>query len=213
VHGTSLIKLSARHGECIGADECAAFAAPLYRQLSEGRYDYPASVLQLDDFDAWCADHRTARKRAARAERLGYSWAEIDRADFADDVHAINTSMPVRQGQPMSAGYRERQEFGPADLYACPRHAITTFGVFAPDEHLVAYTVIYTSGDLAMVSQILGHGEHLANDIMYLLMRDVFAWIVKPITVFYNRHDSGTDGLRYFKERLGFQPERVAWSA
>jgi hypothetical protein len=29
--------------------------------------------------------------------------------------------------------------------------------------------------------------------------------------VVYNRHDSGTDGLRWWKERCGFQEEQVEW--
>jgi hypothetical protein len=29
--------------------------------------------------------------------------------------------------------------------------------------------------------------------------------------VVYNRADSGTDGLRFFKERLGFGPMEVEW--
>jgi hypothetical protein len=27
----------------------------------------------------------------------------------------------------------------------------------------------------------------------------------------YNRHDSGTDGLRYFKTKLGFEETEVEW--
>jgi hypothetical protein len=33
-----------------------------------------------------------------------------------------------------------------------------------------------------------------------------------PGVVVYNRHDSGTDGLRWFKERLGLSEARVEWS-
>ena len=28
----------------------------------------------------------------------------------------------------------------------------------------------------------------------------------------YNRYDSGTDGLRFFKDRCGFERTRVEWS-
>jgi hypothetical protein len=28
----------------------------------------------------------------------------------------------------------------------------------------------------------------------------------------YNRHDSGTDGLRYFKTKLGFEETAVEWA-
>jgi len=59
---------------------------------------------------------------------------------------------------------------------------------------------------------ILGHAEHEPNDVMFLLFQGVVedqqgkgGWF------YYNRHDSGTDNLRYFKERLGFQPTDVEW--
>jgi hypothetical protein len=28
----------------------------------------------------------------------------------------------------------------------------------------------------------------------------------------YNRYDSGGDGLRFFKDRCGFEPQKVHWS-
>lgn len=201
------------HPDCLRDEGCDAFAYQLYYQLSSGRYTYPVSVLRLDDMAAWCAQHRTARKRALRAAAHGYTFAEFERAEFEEDIYAINTSLPERQGRPMSQGYLERLEYQPLPYYPCQRHAIYTLGVISPDAHLVAYLVAYVAGDLMMVSQVLGHGDHLKNDVMYLLMRDAFEWLPRPLVVFYNRHDSGTDGLRYFKERLGFKPERAEWRA
>jgi len=201
------------HPDCIWDAECQTLAHEMDELFSTGRYDYPASILHWWSPDAWRHEHRTARKRAHRAERLGYTVEQIDREDYTDDIHAVNTSLPARQGRPMSQGYRERPEFTPLPVYLCPRHYIQAFGCFAGDGTLVAYLVLYVSGDLAMVSQILGHGDHMENDVMYLLVRDVLATVPLPSIVFYNRHDSGTDGLRYFKERLGFQPERVSWAA
>lgn len=201
-----------QHNGCIHDDACEAFADDLYKLLAGGPYDYPVSLLRLDDMDTYLGEHRTARRRASRARRLGYEFAGFDRADFADDVYAINTSMPVRQGKPMSPGYLEHQDFTRLPEYPCPRHRIDTWGVFRKDE-LVAYIVLYVSGDLALVSQILGHGDHLENDVMYLLAVEAFGSLPKPATVFYNRWDSGQNGLRFFKSRLGFEPERAEWAA
>jgi hypothetical protein len=64
-----------------------------------------------------------------------------------------------------------------------------------------------------MVSSILGHAERLRDDIMYLLVTETLrdqSWFGG--TAFYNLHNSGTDGLRYFKERLGFRPAEVEWA-
>lgn len=190
--------------------ECAGFAFPLYRQLSSG-YE-TCSVLPITSLEEWRAGHRTARKRADHAKRLGYSFREVAREEHDEDIFQINTSKDSRQGRPMSAGYRERTHFLPLPDYPCPRHAICTYGVLNDRGTLVAYLWLYRSGDLALVSSILGHGDHLVNDVMYLLFEGVVAAQAGNDGYFvYNRADSGTDGLRYFKSKLGFQPMEVSW--
>src|SRR6187455_3422509 len=83
---------------------CTDLAAPLYEQLSSGKYD-EMSVVNLQPLEDWRADHRTARKRADRAERRGYSFAHIRREEFEADITAVNQSAAYRQGRPMSEGY------------------------------------------------------------------------------------------------------------
>jgi len=200
------------HPACVHDDGCAPFAERTHAQLSTGRYDWPASILELADMDAYLAQHRTARKRAQHARNLGHTARPIERADHVDDIYAVNTSAAERQGRPMSAGYTSRPEFSRLPAYPCPRHRIDEWGVFTSRGGLVGYLVLYVCADLVMVSQILGHAGHMRDDIMYLLVADALAAVPLPATVFYNMHDSGTDGLRYFKERLGFRPERVAWA-
>ena len=113
----------------------------------------------------------------------------------------------------MARSYGERVNYLPLPEYPCPLHGIETYGVSDSHGKLVAYLWLYRSGELALVSSILGHGDHLANDVMYLLFQGAVidqcllgGWFV------YNRADSGTDGLRFFKERLGFREMVVAWT-
>lgn len=185
----------------------------LHDQLSNG-YTRAASVMSMPaSADEYLAEHRTTRKRAARAARLGYAFGEVDRAAHEDELYAINTSAERRQGRPMSAGYRKRPTFGPNPML-CPRHHVYTYGVRSDEPALVAYLWLYRSGELAMVSSILGHADHLADDVMYLLVSGVIeAQASLGGTCFYNLHASGTDGLRFFKERLGFAPSDVEWRA
>ena len=194
-----------------GGPECADFSWKLHRQLSNG-YRRGASVLPLlFDMDEYLAEHRTARKRSARAARLGYRFGEIDRRDYADDVYRINTSTPERQGRPMSAGYQEHPRFG-ANPQLCPFHHVYTYGVTNRRDQLAAYLWLYRCGELAMVSSILGHADLLADDVMYLLgVETIREQRQIGGTMFYNLHASGTDGLRYFKERLGFRQSDVEW--
>lgn len=191
---------------------CADLALRFKTQLDTPKYARGVSLMPVPESrEAWETEHRTARKRAWRAERLGYRFAEIDLSQFNEDIFRINTSLDERQGRPMSEGYLRPVRRRPLPDYPCDRHRIRSFGVLK-GERLYAYLALYRVGDLALVSMILGHGAHLRDDIMYLLaagMIDAEAgaggWF------YYNRHDSGTDGLVYYKERIGFRAEDIEW--
>lgn len=191
---------------------CARAAWEMHRKLDTPGYRLGVSVLALPSgYRGWEAAHRTARKRRARAARLGYRFDQIDRSRHSDAIYAINTSMSERQGRPMAAGYLERHQYAPLPEQPCDLHRIYTYGVLRHGR-LVAYLVLHRVGELALVSQILGHGAHLADDVMYLLVAGTIEDQL-PIGgfVYYNRHDSGTSGLVYFKERLGFAATDVEW--
>jgi hypothetical protein len=193
------------------SDRCDEFAAPLLSQLSHG-YEECSVLPIVPRIEDWRSEHRTARKRSDRSWRLGYRFVEILRHEHADDLHAINTSTSHRQGRPMSDGYWQRPSITPDPIWGCARHGVHPYGVLSAGSALVAYLWLYRAGDLALVSQILGHADHLRNDVMYLLMQGMLERErLSPGYVVYNRHDSGTDGLRYFKERIGFERTRVVW--
>lgn len=197
-------------GACAAAS-CLQMAWDVHRQLSRGGYGHRASGLVLGDHTEYLATHRTARKRAQHARNLGYRFATIDRQEHAEDVYAINTSTPERQGRRMSDGYWQRPVFGPNPVL-CERHHVYTYGVLR-DDRLDAYLWLYRVGDLAMVSSILGHAYRLRDDIMWLLATETLREQAEIGGVaFYNLHASGTDGLRYFKERLGFRPMEIQWT-
>lgn len=192
-------------------DSCAQFAMPLLTQLSKG-YD-ECAVLELRGEADWRIEHRTARKRADRASRRGYVFSSIQRHKRAAEIHVINISTDMRQGRPMTVGYHLPPTTNPLPDYPCDRHAIRTYGVETSDGRLVAYMWVYRSGDLALVSQILGHHDHLEQEIMYLLVQGVVAAESEYAGyLVYNRYDSGTDGLRFFKDRCGFERTQVEWS-
>jgi hypothetical protein len=195
----------------VGCDGCTDFSGPLFIQLSAGKYG-ECSVLELPaSVQEWRDEHRTARKRASRAERLGHRFSQIAREDYTDDIYAINTSLDIRQGRQMTDAYKVSVRFAPLPHYTCDRHAVHAYGVLK-EERLVAYLWLYRSGELALVSSILGHGGYLRDDIMYLLMKGVIdAEAPHGGFLVYNRHDSGTDGLRYYKDRCGFKETAVEW--
>lgn len=191
---------------------CADLAFRFKKQLGTPNYSQGASVLPMPiSFQAWRDEHRTARKRADRAARLGYQFEAIDRSQFNDDLHEINTSLPERQGRPMTDGYTTRRDHGALPDYACARHRVHTYGIMQ-GERLRAYLTLYRCGELGLVSMILGHGDHLRNDIMYLLHAGLVAdQVHHQGALFYNAHSSGTDGLRYYKERVGYRATDIEW--
>jgi hypothetical protein len=199
-------------GDCIDLD-CLNHAHTLEHTLRPIRYQQGVSLMSCPgSLDEWRTEHRTARKRADRCARRGYTFSEISYADYADDIFEINTSLEQRQGRPMADGYRERREHGRLPEFPCHLHNTRTYGVLR-GRKLRAYLTLHRSNELGMVSMILGHGDHLADEIMYLL----FAGMVEDQAgnagiLYYNRHDSGQDGLRFYKERVGFAEGDVAWS-
>jgi len=193
---------------------CADVDDSLFLHMSGGAYQ-ECSVMPIPaSLEQWRAAHKTARKRADRAYARGYVADVLPRERYADDIHLVNTSASHRQGRPMADRYRHRSEFSPLPDYPCARHAVRVTGVWAPDGHVVAYLVMLRHGDLALVSQILGHADHLENEVMWLLFERALEREIRSDRdglVVYNRHDSGTDGLRWWKERVGFREEVVEW--
>jgi hypothetical protein len=197
--------------DCLN-DDCTRLADRFVTQLGNPTYSRGVSLMPVPDtLEEWRATHRTARKRADRSSRLGYTFQEIDRSLFNDDIHEINTSLPERQGRPMSAGYLKRHNHGPLPAYPCDRHRVNTYGVLH-GVTLRAYLSMYRCGELVLISMILGHGRYLDEDIMYLLaLGTIEAQAGQGGVFYYNRHDSGTRGLRYYKEKIGFTAEDVQW--
>lgn len=208
---TDTISLRLLNG-CTDLD-CVVFAAGLHEQMGSGAYDHCSTLPIPDHIGGWTSSHRTARKRSAHSRSLGYVGMSIrDRGPYADDIYEINTSKPERQGRPMSPGYRERPSGKSETPSACRLHGVHPYGVFSKGK-LCAYLWMYRAGELALVSSILGHANHEPNDVMYELFHTALCAevAVGPGVVVYNRQDSGTDGLRYFKTRLGFAGTDVEW--
>ena len=114
-------------------------------------------------FDAYwgSAAAHWMRQKVRGADRAGYRFAMIARDDYLDDIYAINTSMPERQGRPMAEAYLHRlAPQRPLPDFPCPRHALRQYGVLR-DGHLYAYAWVYVIGEMCLFSTILGHGEHM----------------------------------------------------
>ena len=168
-----------------------------------------------DSYDQWFQEvGYGTRRKVRRAEKLGYTFEQIDRDKYLDDIFEINNSLESRQGRQMGEAYRKRWEaFGPLPDQPCRRHRLATYGVLK-DGKLFAYTWVYITGEMLLPSTLLGHGDFLNDGIMYLLLAGVFKDAIETSGTryaVYERHWSGLPGLRFFKEQLGFQPHMVTF--
>jgi hypothetical protein len=193
------------------------FTAPHPKHPEYGAYQNGCSILVLpqafDDYWMGPAGYYT-RRRVRKAQKLGYTFEIIDRDQWIDDIFAINTSMAERQGREMTESYRSRPDpYGEPPPYPCPRHQVRTYGVIK-DGHLYAYSWVFQVGEMCLFSTILGHGDHLADGVMFLLISEILRDLLDVAGTryaMYNMHISGTEGLRFFKEQMGFRGYWVDW--
>ncbi len=189
--------------------------------------------------EVWEAARLTTKKKGRvirdynRAKRNGYFVKKFDRRTYIPDIYSINVSKPQRAGKQMRADYRRTvQELGgyPDKYYkytppTCPVHGSTMYGVFKSEpgrfigdvctnDRLVGYIHFFRCGNLARYSQILGHGDHLAEGIMYLLhftivedllLSNLHGLYYLMYSGFSSRGDDG--GLQKWKRRCLFEPK------
>ena len=193
---------------------CTEFAAKEYGPGSF--YGDTRQPLAVAAMAAW-RPSTVARYNARRCERFGYShrpW--IDRAEHERELFEIRSSAEERQGRPMPGAYLQYQRYGHDELDPpCRRHFDIFHGVFDADGRLVAYAHTPQSGDAVRVNTFLGHDAHLDAGVAWLLLLRAFEWHrdeAGALFGIYYTHDSGTPGLRYFKERCGMIPTRLEFS-
>jgi hypothetical protein len=198
-------------------DRYQAFTAPSPQIEGFGFLELNVSVLVLpDNFDDWwnSPDSHWMRRKVRGAIKAGYQFAPFDHINFRDDVYEINTSKQTRQGRPMSEAYRRLPvEKSPFRNQSCPRHRNDYFGVFR-DSKLYAYALVRQCGEMFLFAEFIGHGAHLENGIMNLLLFEAAKRRHQESGsryAVYHLHHNGTPGLQFFKRKMGFAPHRVNW--
>lgn len=146
-----------------------------------------------------------------KARKRGYRLVQIDRNAHIDAIHAINTSLPCRQGRPMDGRYQRKQA-----CYEALRH-YRYFGVFDQREQLVAYSNLGRYGNFAAFAQLLGYRNN--DGVMHLMVADIVSLLRQerqrgggPDYLMYDTFFGALPGLRQFKTLLGFAPYRVRYT-
>lgn len=145
--------------------------------------------------------------QSRKAHARGYRMRQIDRNEFTDEIHAINTSSEYRQGRLMDAPYREK-----VTQYQNMPHVLS-LGMFDKDGGLVAYCNVGLFGNFAATEQVLGYKNN--DGVMYLLFTEIVGLLIERGQHMYFMYDTvfgAQEGLRAFKRRLGFFPYRARYT-
>ncbi len=166
------------------------------------------------DFDTYIKSingKNSAAYYSRKAAKRNYTFKEINRNDYINDIYEINTSTEVRQGQKMSDKYLtkvEQYNNEPAYKY---------FGVLDENNKLVSYCNVGFYGEFALIAVLLGHKQHLNNGVMYFMITNLIAEIYDKSYkkgykyVMYDTFFGASKGLQQFKKKLGFAPYKVNW--
>ncbi|MDB5962427.1 MAG: hypothetical protein JWP59_3721 [Massilia sp.] len=149
-----------------------------------------------------CGEHHARRARAR-----GYRVVEIDRNNYIDDIHHINTSVEVRQGQTMADSYLNKQHHYVAD------RNYRYFGTLDASGRLVAYGEIGLWGNFAAFNRVIGVRNN--DGIMHLMVSEIVSVFIEERDVDYLMYDTyfgASAGLKSFKTALGFSPYRARYS-
>ena len=144
---------------------------------------------------------------ARRARARGYVVTEIDRNNFIDDIHAVNTSVETRQGQPMEQHYLQKVPHYEAEAH------FKYFGLFDSQGKLMAYANLGIYGDFCAFSHVIGRRNN--DGIMHLLVVDIVCRLIDEASLNYVMYDTffgARPGLRQFKTIVGFKPYRAKFS-
>lgn len=192
-----------------------------YRTMDAGHVDRgglaPAGAVLLDHPLALLAIPGTheeylervgpkTRNMIRKARKTGYEFREFAWNDHLDDIHDVNTSKAIRQGQRMRGWYAE--PVSPREEGADEPRLKRYYGAFG-DGKLCAYLHLVLCGDFGFFRHFLGHAEHLRDGIM----NGLISWTVQRYAgssqvrwLQYGPLTTQPSSMNAFKRHAGFQP-------
>lgn len=149
----------------------------------------------------------SAEHHARKAKAKGYRVVKIDRNDFIDEIHEVNTSVEMRQGRPMDTAYREKTTHYPVDKN------YKYFGVLNAAGKLMAYADLGHYGNFVAINRVIGVRNN--DGTVHLMVTEIICQSIEARSCRYLMYDTyfgASPGLRAFKTMLGFQPYRAKYS-
>lgn len=204
--------IQVRLNDTCGVTPCGLFIDK-WAEWAANKGTHEMAMLEVTDPNHYFAS-LTAKSRnmIRKVNRIGIKYCQFIWDDHLDDVHDINVSMPVRSGGPMLGSYLNPPHRS-SSVKPCVYHHTAYIGGFL-DQTLKAYCVLAVVNELAVINQILGHKDALSygvmNGLIEALNRHCYGTSVKYIN--YLSLGSSPDGLRRFKESVGFKPQQVVFT-
>ena len=133
--------------------------------------------------------------------RNGNTFGLFKAIDWSSQMVTINVCNPERQGKPL-----------PDYMYKCTEYEDhfgekLLYGIFK-DNKLIAYADVVKYGKVWVIGPFMGHADYLKEGIMYHL----FDFIQRQhYPLMYDTFLGNTEGLTYFKKKLGFKEYNVIW--
>jgi len=149
----------------------------------------------------------SAEQHAKKARSRGYKIIEIDRNNFIDDLHRINTSVEIRQGRPMDEAYHRKE------LHYRQLRNYKYFGAINAAGNLMAYANLGLYGNFAAFDRLLGVRNN--DGAMHLMVTEIICQMIESENyryVMYDTYFGASPGLKAFKDMFGFQPYRAKYS-
>ncbi len=149
----------------------------------------------------------SAEHHARKAKGKGYLVVEIDRNNFIDEIHEINTSVEIRQGQAMDESYLEKQAHYRSDKN------FKYYGTLNSAGKLMAYSELGFYGNFASFNRLIGIRNN--DGVMHLMVTEIICRMIDDGGLNYLMYDTyfgASPGMRTFKKMLGFEPYRAKYS-
>lgn len=184
-----------------------AYAAAIERPRLEGGLS--AAILPLPaSYEAYLrAIGDKSRNMVRKPEKAGFRIGRFDKNNHLEDIYQIHTSLDVRQGQPLQDHYRLRPHASYKGRAAWELVSEEWWGAFNPEGRLVGYVYLPGTNGEYLTSRIMGHGDYLKFGIMNALVAEIVrAHAGERGHILYGMYEHGTDGLRRFKDSMGFVP-------
>ncbi len=142
-----------------------------------------------------------------KGKKKGFTCRLFCGLDYFEQIMEINLSKDERAGHAMSGIYTDRGKVR-AFLGTNP----VMFGTFTSEGKLIAYLHLLNGGGILALNKIIGHGEYLADGVMYFMLGELIRQIPdiyphKRVSyIMYGSWYGGvaSAGIKYYKTLCGF---------